>query len=140
MSEPYCLALVLCDAVHTDVSTGKRTILGTFSTIGALAYPVNVRLAVYYAVTDAKGEFCLTFRIVDSKQLFDDDMEPVFALEINGNSPNPLAVIEGVIATPIQLPSEGVYHCELLVGDDVLMSRRLVALKGPNVEGEKNDE
>jgi hypothetical protein len=135
MAEPYCLAMVLCDAVYTDATTGKRTLLGTFSTLTSHEYPANVRLAVYHAITDADGEFTVTFRIVDSKHLFDDDTEPVFSVDISGKCHNPLAVLEGAIQTIVQLPEPGVYHCELLCGGNVLMSRRLVALRFSDVEG-----
>lgn len=35
MAEPYCLAMVLCDAVHRDPATAKHFVMGTFSSVGA---------------------------------------------------------------------------------------------------------
>jgi len=53
---PYALALVVCDAIWRDPSTGKRTILGCFSVIGAKSFPTkHPIMSVYAAVTDAHG-------------------------------------------------------------------------------------
>jgi hypothetical protein len=137
MSEPYCLAMILCDAIHIDSSTGKQTILGTFSTVGAHVFPATVSFGVYFAITDIEGKLDLIFRMVDSKHGFDDDSTPVFELPIEIMSPSPLAVVEGhSFVSNATLTEPGVYHCELLTGDNVLMARRLVAIKPPNALGE----
>lgn len=129
--------MILCDAVHVDSTTGKQTILGTFSTVTADQFPATIVLCVYFAITDAQGEFHLKFRIVDSRHAFEDDSQPVLELEVTCKSPSPLAVCESMIAGPLQLPSAGVYHCELLVGDNLLMSRRLVAVTRAEIGGKK---
>jgi hypothetical protein len=126
--------MILCDNVHIDSTTGKQTILGTFSTVGAKDFPCDVAFALYYALTDAEGEVDLTYRMVDSKHGFDDESTPIFAINFQVMTPSPLAVIEGAIVVKTQLPNPGVYHCELLTGDSVLMSRRLVALRPPTVQ------
>jgi hypothetical protein len=133
MADPYCLAMILCDNVHIDSTTGKQTILGTFSTVGANQFPTKASFAVYYAITDAEGSFDLLFRMVDSKHGFDEKSTPVFEIAFTNQSPSPLAVIEGrlYVANAI-LPEPGVYHCELLAGENVLMSRRLVAICAPD--------
>jgi len=141
MSEPYCLALVLCDAVHRDPATGKCTILGTFSTVNSLEFPTHLSFCQYNAVTDADGEFKLKFQIVDSGHSFEEDAKPLFSVEVDLHSPSPLAVIEGTMAIQnVPLPKPGVYHCELLHEETLLMSRRLVAIQmsGVNEEGEGN--
>jgi hypothetical protein len=72
---------------------------------------------------------------VDSKHSFDDDSQPILELQMNSHSPNPLAVIEGALGGIVEIPESGVYHCELLAGGNVLMSRRLVALRRSDFEG-----
>jgi hypothetical protein len=137
MADPYCLAMILCDDVHIDSTTGKQTILGTFSTVGASDFPTKVSFAVYYAITDAEGSMDLTFRMVDSKHGFDEESTPIFEVTFTIQTPSPLAVLEGriYVANAI-LPQAGVYHCELLAGENVLMSRRLVAIRPPaSLEG-----
>jgi hypothetical protein len=128
---------VLCDAVHRDRATGKSTILGTFSAVSAAEFPTSFSLSVYYAITDAKGEFPVTFRIVDSAHAFDDQSEPVLQFDTLLRSPNPLAVHEGVIRlSSVTLQEPGVYHCELLHGEELLMSRRLVAIRPADLEAD----
>lgn len=131
MSEPYCLAMVLCDAVHVDMATRKQTILGTFSTVGAHKFPTKSTFAVYWAISDLADKATLTLRVVDSRHGFDDDSKPLGDfphLEIQ--SPSPLAVVEGhFFVQNLEIPEPGVYHCELLVDDEVVMSRRLVAIQ-----------
>jgi len=136
MSDPYCLAMVLCDAVHKDSATNKFTILGTFSTVGSPEFPTVVQLSVYFAITDLGGEYELNFRIVDSQFLFDAEEEPIFEATVPIESENPLAVFEGVIGlNGAVLPKPGVYHCELLIQGEVLMSRRLIALGPDQISG-----
>ena len=134
MSEPYCLAMVLCDAVHRDSATGKHTILGTFSTLASKEFPAPLQLAVYFAITDAQGEYELVFRIVDSGHAFDDEIEPEVVLRLPVSSPSPLAVFEGHFGVQGPIRKAGVYHCELLLNDNVLMSRRLVAVDPTSLE------
>jgi hypothetical protein len=136
MSEPYCVAMVLADAVHIDPGTHKRFILGTFSTLASHSFPATLNLSVFYGLTDAdQGDFEVTFRIVDSKHLFDDDSKPIFLATIPISSPSPLAVCEGVLTLQgLVIPAAGVYHCELLHRNEVLMARRLIAIETQSTE------
>lgn len=138
MADPYCVAMVLCDDVHIDPGTQKRFIMGTFSTIASHSFPATINLAVYYGITDAGGDMEITFRIVDSRHLFDDSSEPLFFVTFPMTSPTPLAVCEGILQVKgLTIPSAGVYHCELMHGEEVLMARRLVAIELPKPsEGE----
>jgi len=128
--------MVLCDGVHRDHSTGKWTILGTVSMLAAESYPAVTRLAVYWAITDVKGDIEITLRIVDSRYLMQDDAESVFELKLPLSSPSPLAVIEGAFSINTELKEPGVYHIELLHGQELLMSRRLVAVNPPSDRSE----
>ena len=135
--EPYCLAMVLCDAVHRDSSTGKHTILGTFSTLHSPSFPCPMQMAVYWAITDVPNSGSkITFRLVDSRDLMDSEAQAVFNLKFPVEPSSPLAVIEGSLVVRTELPKQGVYHCEMLAGDSILMSRRLVAV---SLEGAPDD-
>lgn len=128
MAEPYCLAMVLCDSVYQDPATGKFTLLGTFSTVGAKNFPTKTRFCVYCAVTDGLGKSEIKLKLVHAKKGKEADDKMIFetpAIEIE--FPSPIAVIEGVMKIEADLPNEGVYICELFAGNDLLMSRRLVA-------------
>lgn len=133
MNEPYCLAMVLCDAVHVDPATKKFTILGTFSTFAAHNYPVKVAFSIYYAVTDGLGDVTMRVQLVDASVGFVDatdgeqNQDRVFSLTSHHMFPNPLAVIEGGIGVECLLLSKGLYHCELWANDNLLMTRRFTA-------------
>ena len=135
MPEPYCLAMVLCDGIHRDATTGKYTILGTFSTLGAIQFPAQVSFCVYFSVTDGLGPTELYLRIVDASCDIADGSgqdegvvcrTPPWAVEFV----DPLMVLEVASAIRLILPRPGLYHCELWAGNDLLMSRRLLAIQG----------
>lgn len=132
MAEPYCLAMLLCDGIHKDPATGKHTLLGTFSTVGAAEFPAQIAFCVYFAVTDGFGPISLKLRIVDSAA----DMAGNAAgaawesPEMLINVPSPLVVCESSVRNiSVTLPAPGVYFCELYSGETLLMSRRLLAVK-----------
>lgn len=127
--EPFCLAMVICDAVHRDPSTNKHTILGTFSAFNAAQYPATVQFSVFFALTDGAGEMQLRFRLVDSRDLLSNDAAPVFEHEFPAKFESPLVVCEGQFTVVTRLPAPGTYHCEMLTGKTTLMSRRLLAVQ-----------
>ena len=133
MAEPYCLAMVFCDAVHGDPTTGKHTILGTFSTVAANTFPAKVRFCIYFAITDGLGPTRLRLRLVDAESGIVDKSEytegPVFQMETDITFDDPSVVIETAVALETVLPKPGIYLCELKAGDDPLMSRRLLAVQ-----------
>jgi hypothetical protein len=124
--------MVLCDDVHRDATTGKFTILGTFSTFAADEFPAQVRFSVYYAVTDGLGPTSLRLRIVDAKRGIADgvgeDEGLVFDASSEFDFESPLLVLEAAMSIGVPLPEPGLYHCELWAGDELLMSRRLLAV------------
>jgi hypothetical protein len=139
--------MVLCDGVHRDFTTGKHTILGTFSTLGAYAFPAKINLCIYFAITDGLGPTKLRLRLVDAESGIVDKGENateglVFEIETDIAFEDPLAVIETVVAIRTALPRAGLYHCELWAGEDMLMSRRLLAVQKTSRETEevKSDE
>ena len=143
MLEPYCLAMVLCDSVHRDAATGKFTLLGTFSTLFAQEFPTAARFFVYCAVTDGVGLLPLRLRIVDAGfGIAESEGDPpgvVLDVEQEVDFDDPLAVNELAIRMEVSLPKPGLYHCELLVNSDVLMSRRILAAKPEANEGHSDE-
>ncbi len=136
MSEPYCLAMVLCDHVHRDGTTGKHTLLGTFSTFRAGKFPAKVAFCVYFAVTDGLGPTMLQLRLVDAASglvdVSESEVEPVFAHSQEFSFESPLVVLEGVFGFVTEIPKAGLYHCEMLAGNELLMSRRVLAVQISN--------
>ena len=66
VANPYCLAMVICDAAHRDPATGKFSILGTFSSLASPSYPSLIRFVVYFAVTDGIGLVALRLQLIEA--------------------------------------------------------------------------
>jgi hypothetical protein len=137
--------MVLCDNVHRDSSTGKYTLLGTFSTLRAQSFPARVQFCVYYAVTDGLGPTKLRLRLVDAEAGIVDrpgqeEEGTVFdETTMEFDFPDPLVVLESVTGIQVAMPKPGLFHCELLANEELLMSRRLLAIQAESEE-EKPDE
>jgi hypothetical protein len=129
--------MVLCDAVHRDLGTGKFTLLGTFSTLHALAFPASVAFSVYFAITDGQGKTTISLRLVDSESIGDPSAQPLRELPTEFEFASPLMILESVAFIGAQVPRPGLYHCELYAGQELLMSRRLLVV---NVNEESFDE
>jgi hypothetical protein len=66
---PEALALLICDQIITDRMTGKQSLIGMFSVIHAMKFPVtHPQLSVFASLTGGHGEVGLTIRIVDSNE------------------------------------------------------------------------
>lgn len=127
MATPYCLAMLLCDNVHRDRSTGKCTILGTFNELSSREFPCTTGFFIYFALTDGVGKVQLRFRIAESSGDISstDSFEKSIHLP-DLELPDPLETVEGFcLLAKFEFPHPGVYHCELYADDEHLMSRRL---------------
>lgn len=135
MADPYCLAMVLCDAVHRDPATQKFTLLGTFSNIGAPSFPAQVHFSVYFAVTDGLGPTKFRLQLIKASagivNACSDEPEEgrVFLTGVEVDLASPLMVLESVFFIGVSLPEPGLYHCELWANTTVLMSRRVTATR-----------
>jgi hypothetical protein len=141
MAEPYCLAMVLCDAVHRDLATGKFTILGTFSTMGAKEFPSQTQFCVYFAVTDGIGPTVISLRLRESSAGISDEPGGEHELldkELLSLPPidfiDPLMVYEVGMHVPCEFPKKGQYHLELYANQQVLMARRLMIIASSDLE------
>lgn len=131
---PYALALVVCDSVYMDASSGKRTLLGLFSTIGAPSFPTkHPMLSVYAAITDAHGTIPLTLRLVDAAEA----RKPVMESTTEVCPPDPRTVVEvNFAAGNLEFPAPGEYRLQLRSGTTPLLERRIVLFQ---IEGQEDD-
>lgn len=120
---PYVLAMILADAIHHDLATGKNYIQGTFQVITASSFPWTYpSLVVYVLLTEGYGDTRLRLRLVDG----DEARPPIFELETVVNFPDPLAVLE--VAFPqfnVVFPEAGDYRVQLFGAGEPLLERRL---------------
>ena len=127
---PVCLAMVLCDHVWTDPSTGKKTLIGTFSTLNASSLPVtNPELEVYACLTEGHGKNSIRLRISD----VDDVWPPVFEAREEIGFPHPQAIHEVVFSIRnLVFQHPGDYRVQLFVKDEFIIERRLAVTLAKN--------
>jgi len=86
----------------------------------------------------------MCLRIVDAEFGIaeSDEQTPniVFETELKFTFDDPLTVYELAIGAGFPIPKAGLYHCELLVNGNVLMSRRILAVRSGVNEGGSDDE
>jgi hypothetical protein len=118
---PYPLAMVIADAIWRDPGTGKRTILGCFSSIVASEFPmVHPQLAVYVAVTDGHGTMPVKLQIVDAE----DEGRIILVAEGDVEFPNPKVIVEmDYHFAGVSFPSPGEYRIQLFAQGQFLLER-----------------
>ena len=120
---PQALALVVCDAVHEDPATGKRTLLGLFNGLTSRSFPVtHPSIAVYAAITEGYGEYAVKLKITDG------DARAVLyesGTVIRFGDPRTVAEISFTFLR-LRFPTAGEYRIQLHVGEHFLSERRLV--------------
>jgi hypothetical protein len=128
--QPLGLAMVICDGIHVDPATGKRTLLGTFTACFAAIFPATVAaMAVYVALTECRGEFSARLQIVDANE----EREPVTVMEGQFASDDPLTVLELDFGLQhVTFPEPGEYRVQLLADGQHVMERRLTAALVPS--------
>jgi hypothetical protein len=123
--KPIVLALVLCDTIIREVGTNKLSLIGTFNGIFANNFPcTHPSLSVYIAITEGRGKVPCKVRMtsVDGQTVFELPGQLEFA------GPNSVGELVFQLQQ-IRFERPGVYAIEFWAGDDLLASRRLIALQ-----------
>lgn len=123
-STPYAQCLVVCDQVIREAGTGKHSLIGIFSHIGASRFPaMHPRLAVYLALSDGLGNVPIRIAIVDAR----DSTRCLVQAETQVPFQDPRVVAEAAIDFPnLVFPTPGDYRVQLYADDNLLMERRLM--------------
>lgn len=123
---PYPLAMVVCDTIWRDPSSGKITILGTFSAIAGTEFPMTIpEIAVYVALTDGHGSATLKLQLVDVAE----EDEPLHSAEGELTFDDPRSVAELAFHLKnIEFPHPGEYRFQIFAGSDLLMERRILLM------------
>src|SRR5947208_363041 len=121
---PYALAMLVCDAIWRDPGSGKRTILGCFSTLLAKQFPaVHPIMAVYAALTDGRGKVKIVLQIVDA----DEEHEPIYKFEGEAEFTDPRVTVEmDLHIQNISFPAPGEYRIQLFAGVEFVLERRFL--------------
>lgn len=130
--DPIPLAMIVCDAIHVDPSTGKRALLGLFTTIFSTEFPVKVpAMAVYATITECRGAFAVALQVIDANE----EREPVARVEAEATSDSPLATLEiDFNLVGLEFPEPGEYRVQLFAAEAYLCERRLLVLQSPSRE------
>src|SRR5215208_7609811 len=131
---PLALAMVMSDAIWIDPGSGKKTILGTFTSVIGREFPLTLpTLAVYIALTDARGKVPLKLRLIDVDEL----RAPVKEHDMDADFPDPIAVLEGIVTMGgLVFPEHGEYRLQLVSDGELIIERRLVILPAPEAKHE----
>lgn len=123
-STPYAQCLVVCDQVIREAGTGKHSLIGIFSHIGASRFPAtHPRLAVYLALSDGQGDVPVRLAIVDARDSSKRLVQAETVVPLN----DPRTVAEAAIDFPnLVFPGPGDYRVQLYADDNLLMERRLM--------------
>jgi hypothetical protein len=123
---PSVLAILICDSIIVDSQTGKQSVIGIFDNIHAPKAPFFQQVGFYARVTDAKGQYKFTVRIV----YLGDEEKVIGGLETTGVARDRLEPLNLALnLPPVQFPEFGRYEFQLFA-NDVYIGRAVInALK-----------
>lgn len=127
-AKPQVLALVVCDAVHRDPTTGKHTLLGCFNALSCRGFPAtHPGLALHAALTEGYGRVPVEARLVRT-----DGQEVLHRLRVEVVFEDPRAVAEVTFAfREVLVPAPEELRVQVLAEGEVLAERRLRVLGRP---------
>ena len=126
-SNPFPLAILICDSVYIDERSKKKVLVGIFDNINATEFPTEYKpLAIYARLIDAEGEYSFRF---DYVQVKDDKLLGKASIP-SVTIPDRLKVYDLVIEPPpIPLPEPGEYEFRLFANDRYIGRVKFNAVK-----------
>ena len=120
---PFPITLVMCDGVHVDPYTGRRTLLGEFDEFFSPQFPASIPVVYVFAeVTECRGTLPVRIRFAPA----DPEREPIWEtdpVELVADSPLVrLAMHWGLL--DLSFPDPGVYMVQLIDSYDRVISQR----------------
>lgn len=124
---PDIIALIVCDQIITDRLSGKQSLIGMFSTIHSVRFPVvHPQLSIYVALTDGRGKTPLTIRVVDA----DDVRPPLVQGQGVVEFKDPRAIANLALQFHgLTFPEPGQYRVQILCRETLLREARLMLKK-----------
>ena len=136
---PFPLAMVICDFIYRDPYTRKYTLMGLFTTITGIEFPLHHPfLFVYASLTGGRGKIPLRLELTNA----DDDSEPLTTVDGEIDSQNdPRATHEIAFALPgLRFPKQGEYRISLYANDEFMVERRLLVFNPKEREPEDDHD
>jgi hypothetical protein len=123
---PQILALILADQVYQDDSSGRFSILGIRSALGARIFPwKQTQLAVYAVLTDGRGKTTVRLRLID----VEGTREPVLEYETIAEFLDPTDDVQVIFhLRDLVFPEPGDYRLQVEAAGQLLCERRLLLI------------
>ena len=125
-SKPSLTAFLVCDMVIDDKTTSKKSLIGTFTHIWTQGFPcVHHKMAVYFCLTDAEGEYDMVLRLVNSES------EAIIAeAGLSLTITDRLSISDfGVNIPVVQFPTPGRYEFQLFANKAFLGRKEFLVTK-----------
>ena len=124
---PLGKIVYVCDDIVQDLSTGKITILGSFTSIRMgpeTTYPLRRdKICVFAQLTGGYGPATIQARVVDASTGDDTFTSQVYPLHLPGGNIY-ITVLIRILNCPFRHP--GVYFVQLYCRDVFIVDRRLI--------------
>jgi hypothetical protein len=126
---PDILSLIVCDQIITDRITGKQSLIGMFSTIHSMQFPViHPQLCVFVALTEGHGKTPLEIRIVDAEGAHSPLVRGQGVVDFK----NPLAIAHLALQFHgLRFPQPAGYRVQLWCQESLLREARLQLVQAP---------
>jgi hypothetical protein len=125
---PIPLSMVICDMIIEDKKTGKKSLIGMFSTVTTAQVPCLVsRFGVFISLTEGIGEYACSLRCVRSA-----DNHVLAETKGNVKFSDRAEVVEiSLDITGLTVPEFGDYRLELYCDSALLISRKFMVAQLP---------
>jgi len=129
---PILLALLLCDTIIREEGSHKYSLIGTFNSIFARAFPfIHSSFSVYLALTDGRGQVPCVLRMVEL-----ESGAQIFALKGSVDFRDPTGVAEIPFQiNQVRFPKPGEYALEFHADGEMLGTRKLRVQRAKPPEG-----
>ena len=127
---PTLLAILICDQIVQDPSTGKHSLLGLFSQITASGFPcAHPQLHVFVSLTDGHGPAAGVLRLVRKGA---QPEAPVLETRGDIEFSHPLAIVDLIFnIVNLSLPAPGRYSFDFYCNGALLGSRPFDVVHAP---------
>jgi hypothetical protein len=123
---PKFNAMLVCDVTLRDAETGKVSLIGIFSDVRALSFPVlQPSLSVYLNLSDVQGDYDLK---IELRRLDDDRLVGEGGAGLSLDRPNAEIVFE---MRNLVFPTEGRYEFRVHANDRFVGNKPFNVVKVP---------
>jgi hypothetical protein len=123
---PTHLAMVICDAVIDDRTTGKKSLIGIFNNINASNVPcIHPRLNVFVVLTEGHGDYKMQLRCLKV-----NDEAEILKMEGQVSFSDPRQIVEfNCEIAGLKFPDYGDYRFEVLFDGNPIVARKFQVSK-----------